>query len=119
MNRINWIAVAVFAIVALLVFLIGVSLLGGWRYGNWGMMGPGMMGGLGYGSFGWIGMIFMWLVPISLTALLVLGIVWLMRAIGSGGNPASPRQFCPSCGRAVQADWHTCPYCGETTLPSA
>jgi hypothetical protein len=119
MNRINWTAVAVFAVVALLVFLIGVSLLGGWGYGGWGMMGPGrmgpgMMGGLGFGSFGWVGMIFMWLIPVGFLVLTGLGVAWLIRAIGGGVNPASGMRSCPNCGRAVQADWRNCPYCGTS-----
>jgi hypothetical protein len=114
MNRINWTAVAVFAIVALLVFLVGASLLGGRGYSGWGMMGPGMMGQWGFGSFGWFGMIFMWLIPIGFILLIVLGIAWLVRAIGGGGNPGSPARACPNCGHAVQADWRNCPYCGET-----
>jgi len=121
MNRINWTAVVVVAIVALLVFLIGVSLMGGWGYGNWGMMGgyrSGMMGQWGFGPFGWIGMIFMWLIPVGFILLIVLGVVWLIRAIGSGENPTSPARSCHNCGRSVQADWRNCPYCGET-LPSA
>ncbi len=114
MNRINWTAVAVFAIVALLVFLVGASLLGGWGYSGWGMMGPGMMGRWGFGPFGWAGMIFMWLVPISLILLVVLGIVWLVRSIGDGGGLTPPARTCPNCGRSVQVDWRNCPYCGET-----
>lgn len=114
MNRINWTAIAVFAIVALLVFLIGASLLGGLGYGGWGMMGPGMMGQWGFGSFGWFGMILMWLIPIGFILLIVLGVVWLIRAISSGGTPNTQVRSCPNCGRAVQADWRNCPYCGET-----
>lgn len=114
MNKINWTGVAVFAIVALLVFLIAGSLLGGWGYGAWGMMGPGMMGGWGFSPFAWIGMIFMWLIPIGFLVLTVMGIVWLVRTLGSGNNPPVPTKTCPSCGRGVQADWHNCPYCGTT-----
>src|SRR5574341_211687 len=112
MNKINWTAVAVFAIVALLVFLIAGSLLGGW-----GMMGPGMMGRWGFAPFGWIGMIFMWLIPLGFLVLTVLGIVWLVRTLGSGNNPPAPTKTCPSCRHGVQADWRNCPYCG-TTLSS-
>jgi hypothetical protein len=82
------------------------------------MMGPGMMGQWGFGPFGWIGMIFMWLIPVGFILLIVLGVVWLIRAIGSGENPTSPARSCHNCGRSVQADWRNCPYCGET-LPSA
>jgi len=121
MNKINWTAIAVFCVVVLLVFLVGVSLLGGWGYGGWGMMGgyrsgmmrPGMMGSWGIGPFGGIGMIFMWLIPVGLIVLLVLGIIWLVKAVTSSGSPPPPARTCPNCNRAAQADWHTCPYCGQ------
>ena len=107
MNKINWTSVTVFAIVALLVFLIGVSLLGGW----------GMMGGWGFAPFGWFGMFFMWLIPVGFLVLTVAGIAWLVKAIGSGNIPPAPAKTCPSCGRGVQADWRNCPHCG-TALTS-
>jgi len=121
MNKINWTAVAVFSVVVLLVFLVGVNLLGGWGYGGWGrmggyrsgMMGPGMMGGWGFGPFGWIGMIFMWLIPVGLIVLVVAGIIWLVRAMGGAGGPPSSARTCPNCGRPVQADWRNCAYCGQ------
>jgi hypothetical protein len=108
MNKINWTAVAVFGIVVLVAFLVGASLLGG----GWGMMGTGMMGGWGLAPFGWIGMIFMWLIPIGFIVLTVLGVVWLVRAVGGGATLGSPARPCPSCGRGVQADWRNCPHCG-------
>ncbi|MEW6717044.1 MAG: zinc ribbon domain-containing protein [Chloroflexota bacterium] len=114
MNKVNWTSVAVFGIIALLVFLIGTSLLGGWRYGGWGMMGSGMMGGWGIAPFGWIGMLFMWLVPIGFLVLTVVGIAWLVRTIGAGGSTAAPSRNCPSCGRGVRTDWKNCPYCGTS-----
>ena len=103
MNKINWTIVVIVA----LVVLLGVSLLGGR-----GMMGPGMMGGWGFAPFGWIGMLFMWLIPVGLLVLTVLGITWLVRSVGSGNNPPAPAKTCPSCGRGVQADWRNCPHCG-------
>lgn len=46
MSRINWTQVLVFGFVALIVFLVGLSLLPMF-FGGWGMMGRGggMMGG--------------------------------------------------------------------------
>lgn len=113
MNKINWSAVAVFSVVALLFFLVGASLLGGWRYGSWGRMGPGMMGGWGFAPFGWAGMLLLWLLPVGLVVLIVLGIVWLGRAVR---GPAAPARACSSCGRAAQLDWRSCPYCGQALV---
>ena len=108
MNKINWTVVVIIAIALLLV----ASLFGGRGYGGWGMMGPGMMGGWGFSPFGWIGMTFMWLIPIGFLVLTVLGAVWLVRAIGSGNPSALPSHACPSCGREVRSDWRNCPHCG-------
>ena len=121
MNKVNWTIVAVFGGVMLCAFLIGISLLGGFggyggSYGRGvGMMGPGMMGNWGFAPFGWIGMLLMWLVPTGFFALVALGIVWLVKAVGqpgSGQQPAAPARTCPNCHRPAQADWHNCPYCG-------
>lgn len=119
MKKVNWTTVVVITIVALLVLQVAANLLGGWgyggsRYGGWGMMGPGMMGGWGYGSFpfGRFGMAFMWLIPLGFLTLIVLGIAWVVKAVGGGNNPIAPAQTCPSCGRGIQADWKNCPYCG-------
>jgi len=122
MNKVNWTVVAVFGIVLLCAFLIGISVLGGFGgyggYGRgWGMMGPGMMGSWGFGPFGWIGMLLMWLVPTGFFVLVALGIVWLVRVVGKTGSnqppaPAVPTRTCPNCHKPVQADWHNCPYCG-------
>ncbi|HEX9597604.1 MAG TPA: zinc ribbon domain-containing protein [Anaerolineales bacterium] len=110
MNKINWSSVTTFGIIVLIAVLIGISLFGGGRgYGGWGMMGPGMMGGWGFSPLGWIGMGFMWLIPIGFLVLTVLGIVWLARSVG---GTAAPTRTCPSCGRGVQADWRNCPHCG-------
>lgn len=117
MNRISWTAILVFAAVVLLVFLVGVSLMGGWNNGGWGMMGPGgmgpgMMGGWAFGPLGWIVMIFMLLIPIGFFVLIGLGIAWLVRALGAGSSPAPAMRSCPNCNRSVQADWRNCPHCG-------
>ena len=85
MKKSYWIAVAVSAI----VFLIGLSLLGGWNNWGWGMMGgwpSGMMHGWGFGSIGWFGMILMWLIPVGFVVLVVLGIVGLVRGFSSTGE---------------------------------
>ncbi len=53
MGKVNWTIVAVFGIVLLFAFLIGMSVFSGFGgyggYGRgWGMMGPGMMGSWGF-----------------------------------------------------------------------
>jgi len=111
MNKINWTVVVVIVIIALFVLLFGVSLLGGWGYGGlgyggWGMMGPWMMGG----------MLFMWVIPIGLIVLTVLGIAWFVRTIDENKNPATRLHNCSSCGRSVQTGWKNCPYCGEPLM---
>lgn len=123
MNKVNWVQVAVFGLVVLVVFLMGASLLSpGWGPGTvgGGMMGPGMMGGWGFAPFGWFIMLLWMLFPLSVLALLVLGIAWLFgqvsgagaaRTGGSGQPPAG--QTCSNCSRPVQADWRLCPYCGQ------
>lgn len=124
MNRVNWTQIGVFAIVVLLVVLIGLSLLGSFGgYGimgrGYGMMGPGMMmGGWGFTPFGWLGMILMWILPLGFLLLLAGGVVWLVRALG-GAPTAGPQtpplaETCPGCGRPIQADWQHCPYCGQS-----
>jgi len=106
----------ILTIVALLVLQVASSLLGGWgyggsRYGGWGTMGPGMMGGWGFSPFGWIGMAFMWLIPIGILALIVFGVAALVRNVGNPPLPSSQTP-CPNCGKGIQADWQNCPYCG-------
>lgn len=119
MNKINWTQVGVSAVVVLLVFLIGASLLGGFGGYGYGMMGPGMMGGRGFGPFAWLGMIFMWIVPLGFLTLLILGIVWLFRQVSGPSGPTvappqvPPGETCPNCDRPAQADWQLCPYCGQ------
>ncbi len=126
MKRINWTQVAVFAVVVVLVFAVGIAVLGSLWGGGYGMMWPGMMGGYhgydpggmmgGYGGsqFGWLFMLPMCLFPLGFLALVVVGIVWLVRTM-SGPQPAAPvSKVCPECHSAVQAGWKACPYCGAT-----
>jgi len=115
MKKINWSVVVIVGLfIALLLFATGM--FGGWGYNNWGyrggwgMMGPGMMG-WGYSPFGWIGMLFMWIIPVGFIVLTVLGITWLVRNVG-GPTPPASQNACPHCGKGTQADWQNCPYCG-------
>jgi putative membrane protein len=101
MNRVDWTQVGVFAVVVLLVFLIGTSLLfrfggdGSWMMGRGdGMMGPDMMGSWSFGPLSWLFMLPMFLLPLGFLALLVAGIAWLVRAASpqdKAGSSASTR----------------------------
>jgi hypothetical protein len=119
MQKVNWLMVGITGIVVLLLLFGGGMMMGGWGYRGWSMMGPGgmvgpggMMNNWGYSSspspLGWIGMILMWLVPVGLVVLAVLGIVWLARNIGSSKPPTSYSPY-PNCGKGTQADWQNCP----------
>ena len=111
MKKVNWTTVVIFTIVALLVLQLAGYLLGGSRYGGWGMMGPGGMMGWGFFPFGWFGMLLMGLIPVGFVVLTVLGIVWLVKNVGNSTPPAL-QSTCPNCKKGVQADWQNCPYCG-------
>lgn len=114
----QWVAIIIVAVVALLVgAALGPLFLWGGGSGYQGMMGGygrGMMGGWGFAPFGWIGMIFMWLFPLGYLVLLVLGIVWLVRAVSRPMSqpPVALNKTCPNCKQPVQADWRNCPHCG-------
>jgi hypothetical protein len=114
MKKINWWAVATVGLLAV-VILFGAGMFGGWGYRGWGMMGPGMMGNWGYSPVGWfgmgLGMLFMWLIPIGIIALIVFGVASLMRNTGNTSQTSSLTP-CSNCGKGIQADWRNCPYCG-------
>jgi hypothetical protein len=86
-------------------------------YGEFGlhMRGPGMMS---YGFMplgGFIGGLF----SLGFLALVVLGIIWLVKRLTSAqvavsaAMPAAIVNPCKKCGRPIQDDWKNCPYCGK------
>jgi uncharacterized membrane protein len=83
MQKVNWLVVGIISIVVILLLFGGGMMMGGW----------GMMGNWGYSStpspLGWIGMIFMWLIPVGLIVLAVFGIVWLVRNVVNSKPPSS------------------------------
>jgi len=86
-------------------------------YGGFGhMRGPGMMG------HGWMpfGGFFGGLFSLGFLALVVLGIIWLVRSLrtpkpkeASAEVPAAIVNPCKNCGRPLQDDWKNCPHCGK------
>ena len=113
MSKSGWTALIIIGIIVLLVVLAGIFLLGNFGFSGWRGMGPGMMGNWGFGLFGVIMMLFMWLIPVGLLVLTVLGVILLVRALGNGRGPAPSARTCPNCGRNVQNDWRNCPHCGQ------
>lgn len=99
--------------------LAGLTVL--WKYSSPyspRTLAPGASAGVGnwgFSPFGWfgmgLGMIFMWLIPIGVIALIVYGVVALTRNAGNATPPTSLAP-CPSCGKGIQADWRNCPHCG-------
>jgi len=93
MQKVNWLVVGVISVIVLLLLFGGGMMMGGWGYHGWSMMGPGgMMNNWGYSSsptpLAWIGMIFMWLIPVGLIVLAIFGAFWLMRNAGNS-KPSS------------------------------
>jgi hypothetical protein len=117
MKKDNWWLIGIVAVVILLLsFGGGMMSSGGWGYHGGSMMGGyGMMGNWGYSPMGWfgmgLGMLFMWLIPIGVLALIVYGVAALTRNNGNS-TPSSAQTPCPNCAKGVQADWSNCPYCG-------
>jgi len=86
-------------------------------YGGFGhMRGPCMMG---YGLMpfgGFIGGLF----SLGFLALVVMGIIWLVRSLRTPkpvdapvAMPAAVVNPCKKCGKPLQDDWKVCPYCGK------
>jgi putative membrane protein len=100
MEKMKWKAIFVWAILVLLVIVVVLGLMRGWGSAGWNRMGPGMMGNWGFGPFAWLGIIWMWLIPIGFIILVVAAVVWLMRGLSSEGtgriSPNSNAESSPS-----------------------
>ncbi|MDI6696663.1 MAG: zinc ribbon domain-containing protein [Anaerolineales bacterium] len=117
-RTIGWIlAIAAILLLALPVLWLFSNM---WGYG--GMMGGYGMMGRGYGfvnPLGWLGMAFMWLFPVAILVLIVVGAVTLINALTRSANtptqtiPPVSGRACQNCGKPAQVDWNTCPYCGQ------
>ena len=94
MQKVNWLVVGIMSFVITLILLGTGMLMGDWGSRAWGMMGPqGMMENWGYSPtpapLRWVGMIFMWLIPVGLIALGIFGIVWLVQNVSHSRPPSS------------------------------
>jgi len=77
---------------------------------GYGMHGFGMMGMMPFGG------IFSALFFLAIVALVVLGIIWLVRRLRTPApapQAAAVMHSCQNCGKPVQDDWKNCPYCGK------
>ena len=90
------------------------ALAPGASVGNWGYY-P-MMGG--FGILGGLMMLLFMIFPVALVVLAVAGVFSLLRRPDTNVTPPAPSapaaaRTCPACGKPAQADWATCPYCGQ------
>jgi hypothetical protein len=72
------------------------------------MGGPGMMR-FGRMPFGGLMMLF----PLGFLFLMILGIIWLIKAIRKPETAPVAMHACKNCGNQVQDNWKNCPHCGR------
>jgi len=76
----------------------------------------GMHRGFGMMPFGGL---FGGLISLGVLALIVLGILWLVRSLRKPAVPAAPvvpavpAATCRNCGNPVESGWRNCPHCGK------
>lgn len=110
---IGWIGVVLFGMF-LLILLPGIWMFGSSWTGGYG----GMMGGFyPMHPFGWGWMFLGWLIPVGVIVLLVVGVFGLINGYNRSGQLTHPSvtqsRTCSHCGKPAQAEWNTCPYCGQ------
>jgi hypothetical protein len=113
---INWKWFVLFFIVLIVAAIIAIPL---WSSigNNWmGMMGNGFQCPYLFGKYesigGFIMMFGMFLIPLVLIGLVLLGVAVIVK--GSFAPKAIiPMKSCVHCGKPLQADWVNCPYCGK------
>jgi len=121
-SKVLWIIAIVLIVVVVLALPVLFRFAGSGWYG--GMMGRGgmMRGHFGYFfPLGYLWMGLMMLSPVALLVLIVLGGVALVSSMTRTSHPAPPPsapavtsgRSCANCGKPAQADWNTCPYCGN------
>ena len=94
MRKVNWLIVGIMSFVFILILFGAGTLMSDWGFRGWGMMGPrGMMEDWGYpptaSPLSWVGMIFMWLIPVGLMVLAGFGIGWLVRNVSHARPPSA------------------------------
>jgi hypothetical protein len=116
----NWLPVlAVLILLALVAGFCILSVTGGRMMSGGGWPGPFHMPNMFPSIFSII-MVGMMLAimaaPVLLVALVIIGVLLLLRhnapTTGQAAPPPSQRS-CPSCSRPVEAGWRNCPHCGK------
>jgi hypothetical protein len=106
-------------LIIFLVVLNGLLLWSAFRGSgivSFGGIGPGTMEPpAAVSDFGFLWRCLIFLIALSLIAVLGGGIRWWLTAIrGPQRTIRSAETQCPNCNRPVQADWQVCPYCGTS-----
>ena len=72
-----------------------------------------MFGGFGFLG-GWFMMLGMFILPLAVLGLLIVGGIVLVKGVIRPQTPALVvARTCVHCGKALQQDWVNCPFCGE------
>jgi uncharacterized membrane protein len=110
--------------IALVAFMIAIMVFT--RFGDGGQFAgrlggfPHRYGGMMFGM-GFM-MLFRLLIPLGVVVLAVFGVVSLVRNHQAKSLPAAPvlptepvtpARTCVKCGKPLEQDWTTCPFCGK------
>lgn len=84
--------------------------------GYWSPRGGTHMGVTwGLPFMGILGSLLMFALPVGIIALIVAGVVLLVKSSTKPKTSVNPPEplVCPQCGEEVLSDWKVCPHCGQ------
>lgn len=87
------------------------------RFGSvWSPRGTRMDMTWGFPFGGILGSLLMFVLPAGIIALIVVGVILLVRSSRKPKAGAGPTEavVCPECGEDVLSDWKVCPHCGHS-----
>ncbi len=84
--------------------------------GYWSPRGTRIDLGRGLPFIGIFGSLLMFALPVGIVALIVMGVILLVRSSKKSKAVVNPPEVpvCPQCGEEVQSDWKVCPHCGKS-----